>query len=402
MKNPKFDKLIEEITNKKEVLLDKISNTSQELASKLKEPATHVTAGALAVLLATGMTINGIKGIDTNLPLEDSTTTSNVLTTESTTYQDLLDRVTETTVITGTTAPETTKPSTTAEATINEEEKGDFQGRTDGYSSASFYRSAKVMSFNIRCITNENNEINNWDNRKEVLVNQIEENNPDIIGFQEIQQGHMEYLTDNLEGYTYYYFTNKGEDRKYTTQAIFFKTQKYCCTDSGKFWLSETPDESSVGWDARCYRIAAYCTLREYATNKEFNFYNIHLDHVGERSRVKSAQMIADHVDESGLPAIIVGDFNIGENSEMYDVMSSNFDDAKYVADDVKSNTNTYNAWNQPAREGREPIDFIFFTKGDFEVESYEVLNEDLGAEDNYADKVYASDHFAIVSEIEY
>jgi endonuclease/exonuclease/phosphatase family metal-dependent hydrolase len=67
----------------------------------------------------------------------------------------------------------------------------------------------------------------------------------------------------------------------------------------------------------------------------------------------------------------------------------------------VKSNTNTYNAWNQPARRGREPIDFIFFTKGDFEVESYEVLNEDLGEKDNYADKVYASDHFAIVSEIE-
>jgi hypothetical protein len=113
MKNPKLDKIIEEITNKKELLLDKLSNTAQEISSKLKEPVGQVAAGALAVLLATGMTINGIKGTDVGLSLEDSTTTSNVLTTESTTYQEIIDKVSDTAIITGTTKESITEENVT-------------------------------------------------------------------------------------------------------------------------------------------------------------------------------------------------------------------------------------------------------------------------------------------------
>ena len=270
MKNEKIGKIMQELSNKKEELLDKFSNVRQEISSNLKEPVGQVAAGAMALLLATTLTMNGAMydAHGGNAP-EEVTTTPGIVSTESGTYEEMLDRLTDTTLVTGTTskvtestttapetttqaptttkapetttkapetttkAPETTTkaPETTTQANLTAEDK-DVQGKTDGYSRCSFYGSAKVMSFNVRYVQEEKNPTNNWDNRKELLVNQIEENNPDIIGFQEIQLTHLDYLKENLDGYTYYYFA-KTNNPNHCTQAIFFKTQKYRCTDSG-------------------------------------------------------------------------------------------------------------------------------------------------------------------------
>ena len=52
--------------------------------------------------------------------------------------------------------------------------------------------------------------------------------------------------------------------------AILFNKTKYKLEDSGTFWLSETPDVASVGWDGRTFSICTWAKLTEIATGKQF------------------------------------------------------------------------------------------------------------------------------------
>ena len=372
----------------------KLNSVANSVKNGVDKNATKATAGLMAMLLFAGMTAKATTNIDT----QDA---SNLPCTVPS-MSDTTKGVTTTTELATTTTTTTTTPTTTQPTTYQSTGKlTDFNGKTkfDLFDQSSFLGSAKVMTFNVRLSREESNPTNNWDNRKEVLVDQIERNNPDIIGFQEIEVKHINYFIENLEGYDFYYFTIKDNPNQHS-QAIFYKSNKFDCVNSGKFYLSETPDQYSKGWDANAYRIAAFCTLKEKISGNTFNVYNVHLDHIGQEARVNGAQMVVDHINESGLPTILLGDFNAYETNPMYDVVTEDggLEDVKYSAETVVNDTNTYNAWNQSARSKNPPIDFIFYTPGDFEVESYQVLDEDLGRDQG----IYASDHFAVVADIEF
>lgn len=49
----------------------------------------------------------------------------------------------------------------------------------------------------------------------------------------------------------------------------------------GHFWLSETPDRPSMGWDGRCCkRIASWAQLKDQRTGKAFFVFNAHFARV--------------------------------------------------------------------------------------------------------------------------
>jgi endonuclease/exonuclease/phosphatase family metal-dependent hydrolase len=51
--------------------------------------------------------------------------------------------------------------------------------------------------------------------------------------------------------------------------------------DSGMFWLSETSDVVSKGWDAAYNRICTYVRLLDKKANKQFGVFNTHLENEG-------------------------------------------------------------------------------------------------------------------------
>lgn len=55
--------------------------------------------------------------------------------------------------------------------------------------------------------------------------------------------------------------------------------------DGGTWWLSQTPDVPSVGWDAKYPRTATWVLLRDTRNGKDFYFVNTHLDHKGVDAR---------------------------------------------------------------------------------------------------------------------
>ena len=45
--------------------------------------------------------------------------------------------------------------------------------------------------------------------------------------------------------------------------AIYYRDADFELEKSGTFWLSETPDQVSMGWDAACKRTCTWVLLRK-------------------------------------------------------------------------------------------------------------------------------------------
>ena len=95
-----------------------------------------------------------------------------------------------------------------------------------------------IMSFNIR-YANLNDGINNWDNRKEIVVNLILEQSPDLLGLQEVKGEQLSYLTENMKAYNHF-GESRSEDQEDEHSPIFFKKDKFELLETNTFWLSQT------------------------------------------------------------------------------------------------------------------------------------------------------------------
>lgn len=249
----------------------------------------------------------------------------------------------------------------------------------------------RIMSCNLRCISPTDYGKKAWFYRADLTIKNIQNEKPDIIGFQESTKFHYKYLCDVLEGYdsiiTY-------RDTAFLTEAcpIFFRADKYKLIDKNSFWLSETPDEMSKNWGAACYRICSYVILETKDTNKKFVVFNTHLDHVSDEARINGINVILDKIKEfGGYPSMIMGDFNAGEASDTYIAATENFLDAKYQTKNTMKSC-TYQAFGEQL--DRENIDYLMISKTGFKVNSYKVV-------DTTYDGVYTSDHFPLLISLD-
>ncbi|RYG24558.1 MAG: endonuclease/exonuclease/phosphatase family protein, partial [Chitinophagaceae bacterium] len=164
----------------------------------------------------------------------------------------------------------------------------------------------------------------------------------------------------------------------------------------GDFWLSETPDKPSLGWDATCCnRIASWVYLQHVKSGKKFYFFNAHFDHQGVKARKESALLILKKIKEIAgtSPAIFTGDLNGSQTSEWY-LTLANSDILKDTFKAVKNpylNNASFNSFGR-ARKGYEVIDHIFTTRH-FQATKWGVLT------DTYFGK-YPSDHFPVVAYV--
>src|SRR5690606_19046133 len=94
--------------------------------------------------------------------------------------------------------------------------------------------------------------------------------------------------------------------------AILYKKDRFELLDSGVFWLSETPEVRSIGWDASDHRVCNWGKFREKFSGKEFFFFNTHFYWRKEIARKESGPLMAIKIKEiaGDSPTIITGDFN--------------------------------------------------------------------------------------------
>lgn len=229
----------------------------------------------------------------------------------------------------------------------------------------------KMMSYNLRCISPTDWGKKGWFYRADLIIDDIVEEKPGIIGFQESTKWHYSYLVESLKGYDSV-ITYRDDAFNSEGCPIFYNTELYTLVDKGSFWLSETPDVPSKSWGAQYNRVCSYVILTEKATEQDFVVFNTHLSHVSDEARINGIEVVLQKISEFGsLPAVIMGDFNAEEDSVTYNSVTESFIDAKHATKNT-SDSHTYNGWNNPEKFKR--IDYFMISKSGITVNSYNVL----------------------------
>lgn len=258
--------------------------------------------------------------------------------------------------------------------------------------SSSFCQTINVMTYNIRLDTSNDGE-NAWTYRKEALLQQIVNNKIDIFGIQEGLPHQVAYCDSVLVNYNYVGVGRDDGNSGGEYSAIFFNKNKFQVVKQHTFWLSETPNKPSKGWDAAYPRICTYVLLKNRKSQKLFWVFNTHFDHIGIEARQESAKLIINKITEintNNYPVVLLGDFNLTEDSTVIQYLNSVYKDSKNVVQQKTNDTlGTFNGFNVQEQSSNR-IDYIFVSEQLIKVKKYQVLRQLVNGK-------YPSDHFPVI-----
>ncbi|GJM30876.1 MAG: endonuclease [Cyclobacteriaceae bacterium] len=231
-------------------------------------------------------------------------------------------------------------------------------------------QSFTIMTYNIR-YDNPKDGPDAWEHRKQDMVAFISSGNPMIFGIQEGLFHQVDFLDSNLELYDYTGVGRDDGEKAGEFSAIFYQPAKFELLESGTFWLSETPDQVSVGWDASMERICSFGLFREKGTGKTLWVFNTHFDHRGPLARKNSAKLITEKISEINKdkhPLVLMGDFNATPEEDPIQILSAFLEDGLENSEQPLSGAEGTNIGFRGKQEVRR-IDYIFIE--DITVENY-------------------------------
>ena len=247
----------------------------------------------------------------------------------------------------------------------------------------------KYISFNIRNSRAGDGD-NAWDIRKPATKEMIEREQPDIFGLQEAYIEQLQYIDSNFSEYSRVGVGRDDGKEDGEFMAIYYRNEWFDLLDSGNFWLSETPDSCSMGWDAACKRIVTWAKLKDIDSKKVFYVFNTHLDHVGEVARKQSILLIVDRINtivkKDKAPVFLSGDFNSNVSSPILDPLKNIMKDSR----EILPESEWIPTYNNYGNGGESMIDYIFYKNA--EVLDFKTLNGDYG-------KPYISDHYPVMAK---
>ncbi len=250
----------------------------------------------------------------------------------------------------------------------------------------------RVMSFNVLCGGTGAKDVKG---RVASLVEAVNSVAADTIGFQEVTPVWLEVLKTALYDYDYVGVGRDDGKNAGEFSPVFYRKDKYNLIDSGTFWISETPDTPSFGWDAVCRRVCSWAVLENKETGEKFAHMNTHLDHIGKLAQTNGIDMIKAKAESFDIPVIITGDFNINQNNSLYRRMTGDsIGDTRYLAPNSQIR-GTFHALTQDglaetvSNPAGSTIDFIFVSRDSITPVNYAVVDSKFSG-------VYPSDHFPI------
>jgi endonuclease/exonuclease/phosphatase family metal-dependent hydrolase len=262
------------------------------------------------------------------------------------------------------------------------------------FSISAMAQNIKVITYNLRLDTSSDGD-NQWDNRKAWLAQQVLFYEPDFMGVQEALPQQVQYLDSTFVNYNYIGVGRDDGKSKGEHSAIFYNSKKYKVLQQSTFWLSQTPDKPSLGWDAAYNRVCTYGLFEDIKTKQKLWVFNTHFDHVGNVARVESAKLILKKIKElntQNLPFVLTGDFNLEDTSESIQLIASQLNDSKTIAKQVFGPDGTFNnfEFNKPVTTR---IDYIFKPKNKGVVNKYAVLSDSKNCR-------YPSDHLPVYADL--
>ncbi len=249
---------------------------------------------------------------------------------------------------------------------------------------------AFIISSNIRFSTHDDG-LHAWPLRKEILANIYLRYSPLLIGTQEGRKPQLDELKSLLPGYQISdQHRNWMAERMYP--CIFFNEKHLKLTNSGDFWLSETPDiDGSSSFESMFPRLCTWVCLEFSGT--EFYVFNTHLDHVKSSTRAGQIQVVCDQIEKinkNKSPVILMGDFNDCPLSETRNII-------------IKQVSTLKDDWSLPEEASHHP-----FTGENAEGQRIDWIlhNFDQRAEifldKSSVDGIWPSDHFPLIAKFKF
>ncbi|WP_227873251.1 endonuclease/exonuclease/phosphatase family protein [Brachybacterium ginsengisoli] len=228
-----------------------------------------------------------------------------------------------------------------------------------------------VMTFNIRLergTATQPGEADHWPDRRPVLVDLLEREQPTLLGVQEAKYIQLSAVEEALPRHRMIGYGRQGGSKD-EYSAIFYDATRLEVLSWDQFWLSDTPEViGSVSWGNTVTRIVVWARLRDLVSGAEFAMINTHFDHQSEPARIKSAQAMID-LFEGGeldaLPTLVTGDFNSpAHNSGGYTTLVTDgptLDTWDVAQEQVTPAWGTFPGYKDPV-EGADRIDWVLST----------------------------------------
>ncbi len=191
----------------------------------------------------------------------------------------------------------------------------------------------RVATFNIRMNTSGDKE-NAWPNRAAWVRELISFHQFDIFGTQEGFIGQLKDISE-LAGFAYVGVGRDDGKEGGEHSAVFYKTDRFEVLKKGDFWYSTTPQEPSLGWDAKIRRICSWAQFKDKKSGKSFFFFNSHFDHQAPTARRESAKLLLQKIESIAgkSPFFCTGDFNATPTDEPIQILSEKLADSYSVTE---------------------------------------------------------------------
>ena len=253
--------------------------------------------------------------------------------------------------------------------------------------------SLRVMTFNVRYPAPDDGP-ERWEARRDLFVQTIREQHPDVLGTQELYTEQGDYVVAKLPGYQWFGMGRMGHDGD-EHMGVFYRTDTLRVLDSGNFWLSATPDApGSNTWGTPFPRMVTWARFQRKADGRTFVMFDTHLPYRAQDdlAREKGAALILQRL--ARLPAdepfVLTGDFNTTPTSRVHAMLTRHLQDAWRVAPRRSGPDQTFHAFTGKPT-GR--IDWIL-------VRGLRVT--EVRTVTTHEGKLYPSDHFPVLADLQW
>ena len=250
----------------------------------------------------------------------------------------------------------------------------------------------KVMTFNIR-YDNPADGKNAFAGRRDMIIDFLQREKPDVVGFQEIVHVIRHSLAEALPEYVFLAI-DLGDGYR-NDVAVAYRRDRFDLLRLEQFWLSPTPDIPNTRYagGSPFDRMATLVTLVDRTERRQVTFLNSHLDHISDDARERGAALLLERLTPYlDSPCFVTGDFNARPNTRAARILS----DCPLLCD-LSASLGEYAATCHDYGRITEncKIDYIFASHSVKPIEGTLVMHTD------EADGVYLSDHYPISVEVE-
>ena len=242
-----------------------------------------------------------------------------------------------------------------------------------------------VATFNVGCYKCTGPKLPKWETRRNAVAERINSEAPDVLGVQELAHSKLkgsgvrqfQDLMNRLD--SKYQITSCGTSRSASVcksarneTHVIFNSETVEVVDAGFVAL---PNTKAAG----ITRYMSWAVLRQKSTGTEFLFGTAHFrvgsKFAGLRAKQAAAAVstLRQHGFGSGMPTIMVGDFNSHDDAGAYHTMiAAGLNDPlgqgrgsqRTAEKRIHTNYNSYNWYKRnPPHSAGTNIDFIFTTK---------------------------------------